>query len=668
MILARKNGEKSDGHLILTMNSQPPKPTPASPSLTALCLVIAAFFWIVFIASIPAGYVYRLREGETFFIAELAQLNLTPNFYALYISLKAILVAPMFWITAALILRFRSRDRMALLMVLLLSGYGAISSHTEVGILPLEFPSWRLPSAIAAHLTSLIVMWTLCVFPDGNFNPSWTRWLLLPFMAWDIPRVFFNFLNPEIIQDKSHLLILVTLAWCCGGLVIQVHRYRSFYDTTQRQQTKWVVFGAVVIILGMTAHGLLLGLVLPNFSRLTQLLYNLIANPILLTIPAIILQVSLAVSILRYRLWDIDFVINRSLVYGALTILLTTIFGVTLWLVSAVTQQSVVAFSIGAIAVGAAFQPTRRRLQVFVDQHFYNIYVDYQKTRARRADEMIRPRHTSLGEYKGLEWIGHGGMAEVYKASHPTLNQTVAIKILSQTLAADPDFRHRFQREAKTVSQLQHPNIVRILDFGEENDTHYMVMEYLNGKDLSHYIQERGRLTLDQALPIIHDIANALDYAHAHGLVHRDIKPSNIMLDAVVSRRGGVSEKFRAVLMDFGIAKIMSSNTLVTQAGGVLGTFDYIAPEQIQASTEVSGRADVYAFGVVVYQMLSGELPFKHNNAGALLIAHLTQPAPSLLNLIPDLLEHVDWAIQRAMAKQKDDRFSTAGEFAKALA
>lgn len=649
------------------MVAQPSKTVPATPFLIALCLAIATLFWIVFSASIPAGYAYRLHEGETFFAAELAQLNLSPNFYALYISLKAILTAPMFLITSVIILRFHWRDRMALLMVLVLSGYGAISSHTEVGVLPIEFPLWRIPSAVAAHLTSLIVMWTLFVFPLGHFNPSWTRWLLPLFMVWDIPRVYFNFLNPEIIQDKSHLLILVTLAWCCFGLVIQVHRYRRFYDSTQRQQTKWVVFGAVVIILGMTVHGLLLGLVLPNFSRPAQLFYNLIANPILLTIPAIILQISLAVSILRYRLWDIDFVINRSLVYGALTIFLTSIFGATLWIISSVTQQSVVAFGIAAITVGATFQPTRRRLQVFVDQRFYNIHVDYQQTRAPRIREIIRPRHTILGEYKGLEWIGRGGMAEVYKATHPTLNQTVAIKILSQTVAADPDIRHRFQREARIVSNLQHPNIVRVLDFGEENETHYMVMEYLNGQDLSHYIQEQGRLTLEQALPIIRDIADALDYAHAHGLVHRDIKPSNIMLDAIESRLGDASEKFRVVLMDFGIAKIMSGNTVVTQAGGVLGTFDYIAPEQIQASTDINGRADVYAFGVMVYQMLTGELPFKHNNPGALLIAHLTQPAPSLRNLVPDLLEHVDWAIQRAMAKQMDDRFSTAGEFAQAL-
>jgi serine/threonine protein kinase len=254
-------------------------------------------------------------------------------------------------------------------------------------------------------------------------------------------------------------------------------------------------------------------------------------------------------------------------------------------------------------------------------------------------------------------------MSEVYKATHPSLKRTVAIKILPPALAAEVDFRRRFQHEAKIVSQLQHPNIVRVLDFGEENETPYMVMEYLNGHDLAHYLQTQGRLTLVQALPIIRHIAEALDYAHQRGLVHRDIKPSNVMLEMP----NEAPQKFRAVLMDFGIAKLMNSSTVMTQAGGVLGTFDYIAPEQIQASTELNGRADVYAFGVMVYQMLTGEVPFKHNNAGALLIAHLTHPVPSLRQFVPDLLEQVEWAIQRAMAKQPLDRFSTAGEFVQAL-
>jgi serine/threonine-protein kinase len=288
---------------------------------------------------------------------------------------------------------------------------------------------------------------------------------------------------------------------------------------------------------------------------------------------------------------------------------------------------------------------------------------------------------TRFGAYTGLELIGRGGMAEVYKSTHPTLGTPVAIKLLPAHLAAEPDFRKRFTREAEVVSKLQHPNIVRLFDFGEDAEagTHYMVMEYLGGKDLGAYLREKGKLALAEALPLIRQIASALDYAHAQGLVHRDIKPSNVMLDAKDegTLRGMKDESssfiihpssFRAVLTDFGIAKILGGHTAMTRTGGMLGTFDYIAPEQIQASADVDRRADVYAFGVLTYEMLTGELPFGHSNVGALLLAHLNQPPPDPRNLVPDLTSDAAHAIRRAMAKSPAERFATAGEFAAALA
>jgi serine/threonine-protein kinase len=184
-----------------------------------------------------------------------------------------------------------------------------------------------------------------------------------------------------------------------------------------------------------------------------------------------------------------------------------------------------------------------------------------------------------------------------------------------------------------------------------------MVMEYLTGKDLSEFLRANGKLSLSQALPLIKQIASALDYAHTQGLVHRDIKPSNVLLDTTSTNN------IHAILTDFGIAKIIQSNTAMTRTGGILGTFDYIAPEQIQESANVNGKADIYALGVMVYQMLTGEMPFKHNNPGALLIAHLNQPPPDACDVLPDLPYHIGYAIQRAMAKKPDERFSTAAEF-----
>ncbi len=264
--------------------------------------------------------------------------------------------------------------------------------------------------------------------------------------------------------------------------------------------------------------------------------------------------------------------------------------------------------------------------------------------------------------------IGKGGMAEVYRAEHPTENRTVAIKVLLSSLAEDEQFRKRFQREAQTLAGLEHPNIVRIYDYGVENDLYYMVMEYLSGKNLSAHLKQIGRIPLEEAYPILKDIAGALDYAHSFGLIHRDVKPSNVMLDTATDSRSAerLQRSPRAVLTDFGIAKISDAHTNIT-ASAVLGTFDYIAPEQIQAATDVDGRADIYALGVMTYQVLTGALPFKRPGTGALLLAHMTAPPPDARELVPALPRHTATAIQKAMAKKPAERFPTAEEFILAL-
>jgi serine/threonine protein kinase len=366
--------------------------------------------------------------------------------------------------------------------------------------------------------------------------------------------------------------------------------------------------------------------------------------------------VSLGFSILRYRLWDIDFIINRSLVYGAMTAMLAILFGGNLILVSLFVQGQafIIAFGVTAMIAGISFNPARHRIQRSVDQRFYHIKIDYQKTPPALATNGTT-QVTHFGAYQNLELIGRGGMVEVYKSTNPTTDKPVAIKILPKALASETEFRQRFTCEAQVVSQLEHPNIIRIFDSGEEEGQYYMVMEYLTGQDLDRLIKNNGKLPFSQVLPLIQQIASALDYAHTQGFVHRDIKPSNVLLD---------SNGTRAVLTDFGIAKVNDTHTVMTVTGHMLGTFDYIAPEQIQESSHVDGKADIYALGVMVYQMLTGQLPFKHNNAGALLIVHLNQPAPDACEILSDLPRNVGVAIQRAMAKKPEERFSTAKEFA----
>jgi serine/threonine-protein kinase len=185
-----------------------------------------------------------------------------------------------------------------------------------------------------------------------------------------------------------------------------------------------------------------------------------------------------------------------------------------------------------------------------------------------------------------------------------------------------------------------------------------MVMEFIEGDVLSDLLKN-GRLDLETTLQFLKPISAALDYLHANNIVHRDVKPGNIMLDKA-------SKQVRPIITDFGLAKVLGDSSLVSQSA-VAGTFAYIAPEQIEARRDVDGRADIYALGVMTYQMLTGELPFKYENQGALLIAHMLHAPPDAREKAPDLPEHVAEAIQKAMSKKPSERFGTAREFVSAL-
>ncbi|MBN1953600.1 MAG: protein kinase [Anaerolineae bacterium] len=286
-----------------------------------------------------------------------------------------------------------------------------------------------------------------------------------------------------------------------------------------------------------------------------------------------------------------------------------------------------------------------------------------------------------LGTYEVLELLGRGGMAEVYKGRHPRLERIVAIKILPASLAEEVDFRQRFEREARAVAALRHSNIVQVFDFGDIDGVYYMVMEFIDGVDLARVVRQSGALPLPWALVVLRDVVDALDYAHGQGLIHRDIKPSNVMLTGELVEEHAIdwarppdvpaatlsAAQVRAILTDFGIAKMRTSDTGATKTGVMMGTLDYMAPEQVRVSSQVDQRADIYALGAMFYQMLAGELPFKGDNPGAVMLAHLQQPPPDLRAVVPEMPENVAAAIIRAMAKEPEQRFSTAGEFLQAI-
>jgi serine/threonine-protein kinase len=241
----------------------------------------------------------------------------------------------------------------------------------------------------------------------------------------------------------------------------------------------------------------------------------------------------------------------------------------------------------------------------------------------------------------------------------------VAIKVLSAYLKEDGDFNKRFAREAEMMAQLHHPNIIIIYDYGEQDGLPYIVMEYLTGDTLSNIMKTRGRLSLEESLPLLQDLASALDYAHQQGIIHRDIKASNVIIEPMTTVTNGRTQ--RAVLMDFGIARFADERTRLTITGDMLGTAEYISPEQIQGESDLDGRADQYSLGILAYLMLTGKKPYERKNTWAMIRSHLEEPVPDPRQEVPSLPESVAQAIMKALAKTPEDRFASVGEFIAAL-
>ena len=227
----------------------------------------------------------------------------------------------------------------------------------------------------------------------------------------------------------------------------------------------------------------------------------------------------------------------------------------------------------------------------------------------------------TLGQYEIVEPLGKGGMATVYKAYQASLQRHVAVKVLSPTLAEDPDLVHRFLREAKSAAALHHPSIVVIHDVGSEANTHYTVAEFLEGVTLAQLLDaESAGLSLDRILHIVRQVSDALDYAHARGYVHRDIKPSNIMVDP--------ARNDHATLMDFGLVQV-TGQSRITRTGFIMGTPDYMSPEQAKGDP-VDRRTDIYSLGVTTYHMLAGNVPFAKPTPHAILMAHIMERPPTI--------------------------------------
>jgi serine/threonine protein kinase len=260
-----------------------------------------------------------------------------------------------------------------------------------------------------------------------------------------------------------------------------------------------------------------------------------------------------------------------------------------------------------------------------------------------------------IGRYIINSELGRGGMATVFRANDPNFGRDVAIKILPRTFLHDPQFRTRFEREAKTIAALEHSAIVPVYDFGEDDGQPFIVMRLMTGGSLAERL-ENDNLSLEEAVKVTTQLAPGLDAAHKSGIIHRDLKPGNILFD----------QYDNAYLSDFGIARLTEGDGTLTGTS-ILGTPAYMSPEQIQGGQEIDNRSDLYSLGIIFYHMLVGHTPYEATTPAKVMMMHILEPVPDIMDSMPDIPPGIEDWLKKALAKEPDDRFSTAVEMANAL-
>lgn len=259
----------------------------------------------------------------------------------------------------------------------------------------------------------------------------------------------------------------------------------------------------------------------------------------------------------------------------------------------------------------------------------------------------------ALGRYQLKGQLNSGGMGTVYQAYDPRFEREVAIKVMPEVFAQEPTFRQRFEREAKILASLQHPGIVAVYDFGEENDRPYLVMQFMSGGTLQERIKH-GQASLADAARLIYNLSKALQAAHDQGVIHRDLKPSNILFD----------QHGHPFIADFGIARLTGNSTQLTATHATIGTPAYMSPEQVKADKGIDHRSDIYSMGVIFYELLTGRVPYESDTATKTMLMHVLEPVPSILVARPELPYRCEQILQIALAKNKFDRYDSVMEFA----
>ncbi|MCU0500003.1 MAG: serine/threonine protein kinase [Anaerolineae bacterium] len=631
-------------------------------------MLITAFVVVIFAIGLPAHIAetatptlevdtnsYRLHPDE---VPVLATLGLSPMFYALYLNFFNATFM-IFFVGIGIYLFYRSKDDWLVMLVALTMVLFGVTGAVSLDSLAARDPAWTNIVTLIKILTWTVGLQMFYLFPDGRYVPAWIKYPAWIWTVWLFSTLLFPMIGFTALPNFTPTLLLMFLT----GFIVQLYRYRSVSDEIEREQAKWVASSLIGVLIGFSVYLLIPSLISPlSEPGLSRVLFRLFAIPALIFLPLYFIPFYLGTAILRYRLWDLNLVMNRSIFYSAFTIFAGVFYFGSILLLQQIfisitgAVQSPVAVGIASLILFMLFQPLRQVMERILRREWNDPKPVAQTT---PIPTMI-PLETEFNGYRILQPLSRTGMSEVYLGQHVTLNRKVAIKILSANLAIEENFRIRFEREARLVASLRHANIVQLYDFGVLNGTYYMVMEFLEGMTLGHHLKRHGVFSLDDTRQIVGDLANALGYAHEQGVIHRDIKPANVMIHPQ-------DTGFKTVLMDFGIVKLIGTGTTGVTRTEIIGTVDYIAPEQAASSKQIDGRADQYALGVMVYEMLTGCLPFTSDNPLQMLLNHLQALPPDPRTINPAIPETTAFAILRALSKDPGDRFNTIHDFAQAL-
>jgi Protein kinase domain len=451
----------------------------------------------------------------------LAQIGLSVDFYAGYAIAVGFTFAVGCLATGIILIWRRSHDWLALFVsvtFILCAVYFPPSIPLVLSLQKAQ-PSLYLvvQFMIGIGFATEVPVWF--IFPDGRFVPSWTRWVATFWVLWMLLGIVLPAISLPRLSAPAFFVVIGIEAVALN--YIQVYRYRLVSNPIQRQQTKWLVL--CLIIVGVTfIVGNIIVIAFPFLSQpgVSNIIYRLVSAFLFLII-YLSVPFGVTLAVLRYRLWDVDLPINRSVVYGLVSILLVACFFILFWVTQAVlaavlgSEQNMAAGALATAVTIWLFNPTRNRIQKIIDRNVYGLRFDLnQLVSAQKLPEVKNQgalTGKTIGGYQVLGVLGKGGMGEVYQGH--INGQSVALKILPEDLAQQSEFVSRFEREAATMRALNHPHIVKLLAAGEQDGVRYLALEYIAGADLSNYLKNNGKLSYNDARILLRDLAAALDYA-----------------------------------------------------------------------------------------------------------------------------------------------------------